>query len=56
MSNDEALNDEALNDEALNDEAMSDGERWRITLAKDRRYDGAFVTGVRSTGMRCRPS
>jgi len=30
--------------------------RWRIVLARDRRYDGAFVYGVRSTGIYCRPS
>lgn len=33
-----------------------DEERWRAALAKDRRYDGAFVTGVHSTGIYCRPS
>ena len=30
--------------------------RWRIVLARDPRYDGAFVYGVRSTGIYCRPS
>jgi len=30
--------------------------RWRIVLARDRRYDGQFVYGVRSTGIYCRPS
>ncbi len=30
--------------------------RWRIVLARDRRYDGAFVYAVRSTGIFCRPS
>jgi AraC family transcriptional regulator of adaptative response/methylated-DNA-[protein]-cysteine methyltransferase len=33
-----------------------DDARWRIALAKDRRFDGAFVTGVLSTGIYCRPS
>ena len=33
-----------------------DESRWRIALAKDRRFDGAFVTGVHSTGIYCRPS
>ena len=38
-------------------EAPQDDEaRWRIALAKDRRFDGAFVTGVHSTGIYCRPS
>lgn len=35
---------------------ISDDERWQAVLAKDRRYDGAFVTGVHSTGIYCRPS
>src|SRR5437870_6792812 len=30
--------------------------RWRIVLARDRRYDGAFVYAVHSTGIYCRPS
>ncbi len=37
-------------------ENISDEERWQAALAKDRRYDGAFVTGVHSTGIYCRPS
>ncbi|QUL38272.1 bifunctional DNA-binding transcriptional regulator/O6-methylguanine-DNA methyltransferase Ada [Erythrobacter sp. JK5] len=36
--------------------ALSDDDRWRIAMAKDRRFDGAFVTGVHSTGIYCRPS
>jgi AraC family transcriptional regulator, regulatory protein of adaptative response / methylated-DNA-[protein]-cysteine methyltransferase len=32
------------------------GRRWRIVQARDRRYDGAFVYAVRSTGIYCRPS
>lgn len=35
---------------------IDDEARWRIALAKDRRFDGAFVTGVHSTGIYCRPS
>ncbi len=31
-------------------------KNWRAVLAHDRRYDGAFVYGVRSTGIYCRPS
>jgi AraC family transcriptional regulator of adaptative response/methylated-DNA-[protein]-cysteine methyltransferase len=30
--------------------------RWQAVLARDRRYDGAFVYAVRSTGIYCRPS
>jgi AraC family transcriptional regulator of adaptative response/methylated-DNA-[protein]-cysteine methyltransferase len=37
-------------------ENMADAERWQAVLDKDRRYDGAFVTGVHSTGIYCRPS
>lgn len=33
-----------------------DEGRWQVALAKDRRFDGAFVIGVRSTGIYCRPS
>lgn len=35
---------------------LCDDQRWKIALAKDRRFDGAFVTGVLSTGIYCRPS
>src|SRR3989441_3714709 len=35
---------------------LSAARRWRIVLARDRRYDGAFVYAVRSTGIYCRPS
>src|SRR5882762_6927071 len=35
---------------------LTPGRRWRIVLARDRRYDGAFVYAVRSTGIYCRPS
>jgi AraC family transcriptional regulator of adaptative response/methylated-DNA-[protein]-cysteine methyltransferase len=35
---------------------LSTARRWRIVLARDRRYDGAFVYAVRSTGIYCRPS
>jgi AraC family transcriptional regulator, regulatory protein of adaptative response / methylated-DNA-[protein]-cysteine methyltransferase len=36
--------------------AMDDGRRWEAVLARDRRMDGAFVFGVSSTGIYCRPS
>ncbi|MCB2085979.1 MAG: helix-turn-helix domain-containing protein, partial [Sphingomonadaceae bacterium] len=36
--------------------SLDDEKRWQIALAKDRRFDGAFVTGVHSTGIYCRPS
>ena len=31
------------------------GECERARVARDRRYDGAFFTGVRTTGISCRP-
>lgn len=37
-------------------ENIDDERRWQAMLAKDRRFDGAFVTGVHSTGIYCRPS
>ncbi|KLE35231.1 bifunctional transcriptional activator/DNA repair enzyme AdaA [Aurantiacibacter luteus] len=36
--------------------SLTDDQRWQIALAKDRRFDGVFVTGVHSTGIYCRPS
>lgn len=38
------------------DRILTDDERWRVALAKDRRFDGQFLTGVHSTGIYCRPS
>jgi len=35
---------------------MSPTERWQAVLARDRRFDGAFVYAVHSTGIYCRPS
>jgi len=35
---------------------MSPTERWQAVIARDRRFDGAFVYAVRSTGIYCRPS
>jgi AraC family transcriptional regulator, regulatory protein of adaptative response / methylated-DNA-[protein]-cysteine methyltransferase len=32
------------------------GSRWRAVQTRDRRADGSFVYGVRSTGIYCRPS
>jgi AraC family transcriptional regulator of adaptative response/methylated-DNA-[protein]-cysteine methyltransferase len=36
--------------------AISEDERWEAVLRRDRRYDGRFVTAVRTTGIYCRPS
>jgi AraC family transcriptional regulator, regulatory protein of adaptative response / methylated-DNA-[protein]-cysteine methyltransferase len=33
-----------------------EGSHWRAVQARDRRADGDFVYGVRSTGIYCRPS
>ncbi len=35
---------------------LSDAEKWRAVLARDYSRDGAFVFGVRSTGVYCKPS
>lgn len=35
---------------------MLDSERWNAVLASDKRYDGKFFYGVKSTGIFCRPS
>lgn len=36
--------------------AMSFDERYRAIDARDARFDGQFITAVRSTGIYCRPS
>jgi AraC family transcriptional regulator of adaptative response/methylated-DNA-[protein]-cysteine methyltransferase len=36
--------------------SLTDDQRWHAVIEKDRRFDGAFVTGVHSTGIYCRPS
>lgn len=35
---------------------LSSAERYRVIQSRDRRFDGQFVTAVRSTGIYCRPS
>lgn len=35
---------------------IADEEAWTAVLARDRAFDGRFVTGVLSTGIYCRPS
>jgi AraC family transcriptional regulator of adaptative response/methylated-DNA-[protein]-cysteine methyltransferase len=35
---------------------ISDDDAWRAVTARDVRFDGRFVTAVRSTGIFCRPS
>ena len=44
-----------MTDPTLTNRPLTDEERWTIALAKDRRFDGAFITGVHSTGIYCRP-
>lgn len=45
-----------MHPEATPEDPADDAARWRIALAKDRRFDGIFVMGVHSTGIYCRPS
>ncbi|KAA9149603.1 DNA-3-methyladenine glycosylase 2 family protein [Microbacterium lushaniae] len=35
---------------------MTFDERYRVIQSRDRRFDGQFVTAVRTTGIYCRPS
>lgn len=43
--------------ECVNDAVpISDETAWTAVLARDRRMDGRFVTGVLTTGIYCRPS
>jgi len=37
-------------------EDLSDDERYRALKSRDRRFDGVFIVGVRTTGIYCRPS
>jgi AraC family transcriptional regulator of adaptative response/methylated-DNA-[protein]-cysteine methyltransferase len=34
----------------------SDEERWQAVMRRDPRSDGAFLYGVRTTGVYCRPT
>lgn len=43
-------------DRPRTDHPLTDDQRWIIAMAKDRRFDGEFLTGVHSTGIYCRPS
>ena len=45
-----------MNVHTMQQTATDNDARWRIVLAKDRRFDGVFVTGVHTTGIYCRPS
>lgn len=40
----------------LDDRTLSDDARWAAVVARDPAADGAFVLGVRTTGIYCRPS
>ena len=47
---------DAMPIERLTAEMIDAGEAWAAVLARDRAYDGRFVTGVLTTGIYCRPS
>jgi AraC family transcriptional regulator of adaptative response/methylated-DNA-[protein]-cysteine methyltransferase len=34
---------------------MDDDARYRVVVARDRSFDGAFIVAVRTTGVYCRP-
>lgn len=38
------------------EDGVTDEQAWQAVLARDRAFDGRFVTGVLSTGIYCRPS
>lgn len=42
--------------EARHDGVMEDAQRYKAVAARDARFDGVFYTGVRTTGIYCRPS
>ncbi|MFM9935361.1 MAG: bifunctional DNA-binding transcriptional regulator/O6-methylguanine-DNA methyltransferase Ada [Novosphingobium sp.] len=37
-------------------DTIADDEAWHAVMARDRAFDGRFVTGVLTTGIYCRPS
>ena len=37
-------------------QTLNDDRRWQAMIERDARYDGAFVTAVKTTGIYCRPS
>jgi AraC family transcriptional regulator of adaptative response/methylated-DNA-[protein]-cysteine methyltransferase len=37
-------------------DVLTDDQRWQAVAARDRQFDGRFVTAVRTTGVYCRPS
>jgi len=40
----------------MTDTMIADEDAWTAVLARDRAFDGRFVTGVLTTGIYCRPS
>jgi AraC family transcriptional regulator of adaptative response/methylated-DNA-[protein]-cysteine methyltransferase len=40
----------------MHDAAIDPDDAWTAVLARDRAFDGRFVTGVLTTGIYCRPS
>ena len=40
----------------MTDTMIADDDAWTAVLARDRAFDGRFVTGVLTTGIYCRPS
>lgn len=41
---------------SVSESGVSDDRAWRAVEARDRTFDGRFVTGVLTTGIYCRPS
>jgi AraC family transcriptional regulator of adaptative response / methylphosphotriester-DNA alkyltransferase methyltransferase len=35
---------------------ITDDEKWQAVVSCDRRYDGIFFYGVKTTGIFCKPS
>jgi len=40
----------------VSSQTISDDDAWRAVTDRDARFDGQFVTAVKSTGIFCRPS
>ncbi|MEM9553885.1 MAG: bifunctional DNA-binding transcriptional regulator/O6-methylguanine-DNA methyltransferase Ada [Acidobacteriota bacterium] len=52
----ETVSTQTVSTQTVSTERPSDDDAWRAVLARDRSFDGRFVTGVLTTGIYCRPS
>src|SRR5271170_7545241 len=56
MATNAILLEEEMKSTSQHTEKPADATRWEAVLGRDNSLDGAFVFGVSSTGIFCRPS